>query len=51
MSATEVSEHSGTGAGQVAREQALDEFLAAADEAFGPVPAEVLDELRACWPE
>jgi len=33
------------------REQALDEFLATADERFGPVSEEVLAEIQAMWPE
>lgn len=33
------------------RERAIDDFLAATDADFGPVPDEVLAEVRAAWPE
>ncbi|MGH9094044.1 MAG: hypothetical protein ACRDXE_02685 [Acidimicrobiales bacterium] len=34
-----------------ARERAVDDFLDAAETDFGPVPEEVLAEVRAQWPE
>ncbi|MDA8183408.1 MAG: hypothetical protein ACYCUF_02075 [Acidimicrobiales bacterium] len=33
------------------QERAIDEFLAATEADFGPVPDEVLAEVRAAWPE
>jgi hypothetical protein len=51
VTSTEVSQQTPPGDARTARERALDEFLAAADADFGPVPENVLDDIRAMWPE